>query len=170
MLPKPDACRGCPLYGDGQGFVPDETRPDSLVTIVAQNPGEMEERGERVVGVSWHYGRRTYQTAPHPPAPLIGPTGWDLETTYLPLAKLQRTDVSLCNVLRCRWLRDGKRTNDLPPEKILRPAVEHCTREHLRIPPATRLVVAMGALAWRALGGSGSVSAWRGFLLQPESA
>lgn len=168
MLSKPDACRGCPLYGDGRGFVPDELREDAEITIVAQNPGEYEELGKRVVDYGPRYGHRvTYRTEPCTPAPLIGPTGFQLERDYLPVP---RTQVSLCNILKCRVqvkrMATGKveRINEMPMGKTLEAAVAHCTRAHLRIPGRTRLVVAMGAHAVRFFGFPGSVTEWRGFV------
>jgi uracil-DNA glycosylase len=161
MLEKPAGCLGCPLYGDGRGFVPDELVPGAAVLILAQNPGGDEERGERVVGYSG--GRPVYET--DRPRPLIGKTGYELTTTYLPIAGLTRgKDVSLANVLKCRAVKNGRRGNDLPTGHTLEAAVLQCTSAHLRIPVGTRLVVAMGALAWKALGGVGSISDWRGFL------
>ena len=161
MLAKPDTCTGCPLWGDGRGFVPDEYIPGAEVLVLAQNPGGDEERGERVV--SYAGGKPVYES--HPSAPLIGKTGYELSQTYLPIAGLQRgVNVSLANVLKCRLIKNGRRTNDLPTGAVLDQAVVHCTGAHLRIPVGTRLVVAMGALAWKTLGGLGSISDWRGHL------
>lgn len=164
MLPKPSACQGCPLYGDGKGFVPDE-RYDAPVTILAQNPGADEERGQRVTGYSGRVA--LYEPNQRGPAPLIGKTGYDMERTYFPIAKLERGKVSICNVLKCR-VQIPRRTNDLPTGKVLDAALDHCTSAHLRIPPSTRLVVAMGALAWRAMGGPGTITDWRGYLKPGE--
>ena len=51
MLPKPPACVGCPLYQTGQGFVPDENIEGAQVYVLAQNPGEQEEKeGKPKVG------------------------------------------------------------------------------------------------------------------------
>ena len=168
MLPKPAACRGCGLYGDSQGFVPDRLVPDAEVLILGQNPGADEEQGERVVGIVYSGRRRVAVKEPNPdgPAPLIGMTGYDMERTFFPLAGLTREGTSLANVLKCRQIVGGRRTNDLPKGKILQEAVTHCTAAYLRIPPTTRLVVAMGALAASYLGCPGSVSAWRGFLFE----
>lgn len=161
MLAKPAACVGCPLYGDGKGFVPDELVPGAEVLVLAQNPGGDEEKGDRVVGYAG--GRPIYQT--DTPRPLIGKTGYELTTTYLPIAGLTRgKDVSLANVLKCRAVKNGRRTNDLPAPSVVDVAVAHCTGAHLSIPKSVRLVIAMGALAWQALGGSGSITEWRGFL------
>ena len=51
MIGKPEACKGCPLYGDGQGFVPDDLVPGARVAVIAQNPGSDEEQqGTPMVG------------------------------------------------------------------------------------------------------------------------
>lgn len=169
MLKKPPACDGCPLRGDGWGFVPDETRP-KRVTILAQNPGDHEEEGKRVIDYGQRFGsRQMYITAPYArgPAPLLGPTGFLLEREFLPRTGLTRDDISLCNVLKCRQQLPGKRivrTNDMPEGKVLAAAIEHCTAAYLRIPETTELVIAMGAHAWRQQGGPGTVTDWRGFL------
>ena len=142
MLDKPTACQGCPLFGSGRGFVPDELHEAALVTILMQNPGADEESGRQVVGLD-ERGRPHY--APCSPRPAIGRTGYYMDSKFLPLAELERgTDVSVCNVLKCRM---GK-TNDLPTGAVLKRAVEHCTKAHLQIPKATRLIVAQGGLAW----------------------
>jgi len=161
VLPKPPECRGCPLYGDGQGFVPDALVEGAAVLVLGQNPGPDEERGARVTGYA-EGGKATYE--PCAQAPFLGKTGFELGRVYLPAAGLERGEVSLGNALRCRWIKDGKRVNDPPPEALLRPALEHCTKAHSRIPDSTRLIVASGALAWRACRGPGTVSTWRGYL------
>jgi uracil-DNA glycosylase len=149
------------MYGDGRGFVPDELVDGAEVLVLGQNPGADEERGQIVTGYAG--GKPVY--APHAPAPLIGKTGYDLSSTYLPIAGLTRgKNVSLANVLKCRAIKNGRRTNDLPSDHDLSAAVTHCTAAHLRIPKTVRLVVAMGAVAWRAMGGMGSITDWRGFL------
>lgn len=161
MLNKPDTCQNCVLWQDGRGYVPDIIRDDALVQVVGQNPGEYEERGERVLA---KLGRREYQTELCDPQPLIGPTGYELTTKYLPEAGLTRDQVSLSNVLKCRLITNGKRTNDMPTGKVYTQAVEHCMRAHFRVGASTRLLVAMGQHAWRALGGPGAISEWRGYL------
>lgn len=170
MLDKPAACHGCPMYGDGKGFVPDEVRPSAAVVILAQNPGDYEERGERVTDYGPRWGSRiSYITEPCAPAPLIGPTGFTLERQFLPVAGLRRSDTSLCNVLKCRLQSPDARgrvwrSNDMPTGALLADAVKHCTEAYLRFPAATRLVVAMGAYAWKYLDGPGSITDWRGYL------
>lgn len=142
MLDKPPVCRGCPFYGDGRGFVPDELRPGAPVLIYGQNPGEQEEAAGR---------------------PFVGKTGEVMFRDYAKLAGLTREDVSLANALRCRW-RDS---NDLPhtSSKVLRAALRHCTNAHFRVPDGTRLVVATGDYAALALTGDASATNWRGWLV-----
>jgi uracil-DNA glycosylase len=161
VLPKPSGCAGCQLWQDGRGWVPDEIRDDALVQVVAQAPGSHEELGERVIK---KLARREYLTEPCQPAPLIGPTGYELMTRYLPEAGLTREQISLSNVLKCRLIVNGKRTNDMPTGKVYTQAVAHCMAAHFRVGRATRLLVAMGQHGWRALGGPGTISEWRGFL------
>lgn len=164
MLSKPEICRGCPLYGDGKGFVPDELVEGAEVCILAQNPGANEEAGEQITGYEYAGRRRVPVTVSVSPAPLLGATGYEMERIYFPQAGLSRGEnVSLANVLKCRQIVNGKRTNDLPTGKTLAAAVKHCTTNHLKIPPATRLVVAMGALSAEYTGCPGSVHDWRGF-------
>ena len=85
-----------------------------------------------------------------------------MEHEYFPHAGLERETVSLANVLKCRQIVAGKRTNDLPTGKVLTQAVAHCTTAHLRIPHGTKLIVAMGGLAAKVTGCPGGGSAWRG--------
>lgn len=128
------------MYQDGRGFVPDELVESTAVLVYGQNPGEEEERQGR---------------------PFVGKTGQEMERTYFPVAGLVRGEnVSIGNALRCRW----QGGNTLPSGKVLDAAIAHCTQAHLRVPGGTRLIVAQGAVAWKALGGPGKISDWRGFL------
>ncbi len=147
MLPKPDACRGCPAYGTGQGFVPDVIREGTPVLIVGQNPGSQEEAQGR---------------------PFVGKTGEMLERDFLPLSGFTREGVSLANALRCRW----KGSNELPPlhHTDIRVAIERCTVAHFRLPAGVRLIVVLGQYALWAMTGEGlepnrSIMGWRGYLL-----
>src|SRR2546425_8919634 len=146
MLAKGPKCQGCPFWQDGQGgFTPDELVEGADVTVVAQGPGEREERGERLT----HYEGSLQCYVPHPPAPLIGPAGDMLERDFLHLAGLERGKVSLTNVVRCRW--QGR--NDLPPlsTRLVRDAITHCQRAYWKPPTSTQLYVAMGEYAAWAL-------------------
>ena len=155
MLSKPPECRGCPAYGDGQGFVPDELKHGAPVTVIAQGPGADEEAGRRYLGSN--------QWEPHPQAPMIGKTGRVFERTFLPLAGLDRSEVSLGNIVRCRW----NHKDTLPPlnQKVVQAAIAHCSRAHLRIPESTKVVVAMGEFAFYGLTGLlHDFNGWRGYL------
>ena len=162
MLPKPDVCKSCPLYGDGFGWVPD-TLVEGPLVVIAQNPDADEESGRMLI----RYDGKEKIYEPTSPQPLIGVTGYDLRHTYLPLTGVPIEQVSLCNILKCRWQRKGKRTNDLPTGEVYKQAVEHCTKHHLRLPSTARLVVAMGgpALKWTQ-GQDVSVTDWRGYLCE----
>lgn len=146
LLAKPIDCIGCPLYDDGQGFVPDEVQDGQSVFIFAQNPGEQEE----------HDGR-----------PMVGATGKVNDETYIPFTGLERgKDIGVGNSIRCRAVIAGKRSNLLPPVKILKAAQSHCNAAHLKIPDSVKLVVAHGAAAWDYTQGKAhlSIDDWRGFI------
>lgn len=148
MIAKPPTCTGCPLAGDMQGYVPDELIPGATTLVLGQAPGVVEE----------HQGR-----------PFVGPTGILQTEHFFPLAHLERgKNVSIANVLKCRWMEHGKKTDKLPPVDILREAVSHCTVHHLKIPKETTLVVAEGAIAasWCA-DRPVKVMQWRGHQLYP---
>ena len=172
LLPKPHTCSGCPLWGDGRGWVPDRLVEGSAVALVCQNPGQMEEQGQRVTG----YIQGKPATEPCAPQPLTGPTGWAVETTWLPKAGLRRDDVSYLNILKCRWINHGKRTNHLPKDKSYYQAVRHCMAAHFRVPDSVTTLVACGDHAFKALGGAAlrqpdgkpaTISSYRGYML-PE--
>jgi len=173
MLQKPSTCWGCPMYGSGKGFVPDTLVPNTRLTIVAQNPGKDEERGQRILGYD---GKQPIYEA-CVPQPLVGATGFMLRDTYLPLTGCSDTETSFCNILKCRL----KGTNDLPTGDELKAAVAHCVNAHLRIPESTELIVAMGGPAFEALcpdlakrhratrkgpddEKGGPITTWRGFV------
>ena len=154
--------------------MPDEMIPGAEVVCLGQNPGENEEAGRKVTNVSWDGTRRHTTTEPHPPAPYLGITGYDMERRYFPLAGLERGKVSLANPIRCRW----HGTNELPPadSTLVKRAVEHCQRAYYKPPASTRLVIAEGAVALYAMtgeDGTGSpghklsmgIDGWRGWLL-----
>ena len=148
MIPKPSSCQGCPFYSDGQGFVPDELVEGATTMVLGQNPGSVEEAQGK---------------------PFIGPTGQTQTEHFFPLARLERgKNVHIANVLKCRWIEHGHKTDKLPTGEILEHAIEHCTREHLRIPDGTRLIIAEGAhsAGWCA-NTHVSIYKWRGHVLWP---
>lgn len=139
------------------GFCPDEIRPQAVAVVWAQGPGEDEEKGRR------YLGHETWEA--YPQAPLIGKTGRLLETTFLPLAGLNREDISLANSIRCR----PNHQNTLPPltQKVIQAAIKHCTLAHWR-PLASRgtLYVSLGEYATYTLTGLlHGFNGWRGYLL-----
>jgi uracil-DNA glycosylase family 4 len=157
------------MYGDGLGFVPDAI-VDGPLTILAQNPGADEEAGRRVVGWEQIGYRPTPIYDACTPQPLIGKTGWEMTTKFLPMTGFARDEVSLCNVLKCRLNVNGKRTNDMPTGATLKAAVAQCTAHHLRIPSSTKVILAMGAVAANFLGCPGSISDWRGYVWEYSNA
>lgn len=150
MLPKPSSCRGCPFYGNGQGFVPDELKDRSEVFIIGQNPGEQEEQDGK---------------------PFVGKTGQEMERTYFPQAGLSRDQVSLGNALRCRY----RGSNVLPQlrEKSVQVALQHCAQAHFKLPESTRLIVTQGEYALYSMTQVGlekynHLADWRGYVLPYE--
>lgn len=136
------------MWGDGLGFVPDELIPNATTLVLGQAPGSQEEREGK---------------------PFVGPTGQLQTEHFFPLAQLERgKNVSIANVLKCRWVEHGKKTDKLPPDNILYPAIEHCTTNHLRIPSIVTNVIAEGAIAasWCA-GRPTTIHRWRGHVLYP---
>src|SRR5262249_6864545 len=122
----------------------DEPIPGAPVLVLGQNPGADEEREGR---------------------PFVGRTGEMMVREWLPRAGLIRGEnVSIANTLRCRWQGPQGRTNNLPNGKVLNEAIRHCTESYFRVPAGTKLIVAQGAVAWKAMGGPGSITDWRGFL------
>jgi len=178
VVPKPPGCQGCPAYGRGSYFVPDDNKPDAKVRVVAQNPGEAEEHGRRFV--RWYKGEEGTGEIweQDVPRPMIGKTGYELDHHFLPLARLKREDVEVCNVVRCRL--NG--SNDLPPltTTFMRDTITHCQRAHWKEPRESQTMVALGAYALWALTGeyegdeddssddsraSHSIDGWRGWLV-----
>ena len=161
---KPPTCMGCPFYTTSEYFVPDVIRPHSSVALVAQNPGEAEEHGARIVKYEYGGSKRYEVTEQVRPQPLIGATGYALRTHYWPLTQLGSVDdVSLLNVIKCRPY--GK--NELPPiERVItREAIKHCLSAHFKLPPAVKSIMALGQVSLFALTRQKAVSTWRGYAL-----
>ena len=93
MLAKPDTCMGCPLWGDGVGFVPDEVPEGAQVVFVGQNPGATEEAQAR---------------------PLVGDTGQRWRQKFV-ARHIPGARVGYANVIKCRLV-DARRehVNELP--------------------------------------------------------
>ena len=147
---KPAGCVGCPLEHDSKYYVPDEMYPGVKTLILMEHPSAEDER----LGL-----------------PACGKTGDVLNTQFLPLANLQRGQVSVANVIRCRYGAHAPSKTDLGQ------AVEQCNAEYFHYPDTT-YVIAQGELAFNYANthfrqGShpvpGTVSSWRGFELPDSS-
>src|SRR6266581_2342363 len=148
-IPKGEGCRGCPWEHKGKWMVPDEIRPNAKVLILGQNPGAHEEAGERLI----ERAGKVKRWEPCKPAPFLGDSGYDLEHTFLPLAGLDRQDVSLGNVVRCR-VGGSNKLPDLGRVET-RLAIQHCQHAYGRS-QTPRHVVALGEYAlWATTGESG---------------
>ena len=152
MIDKPEACVGCPFFGNGKGFVQDELRPEAKVAIIAQAPGDTEE----------NLGR-----------PLIGRTGQMVQND-LARYGLKREDCSYLNVIKCRWCPPGSKTkvNILPEGAITHEAAKHCVSAYLlpnlkQIKP--NLVALMGEIALFYGTGYHEVASWRGSVFIADS-
>jgi len=178
MIPKPDACIGCPFYDKGEYFTPDLINPDSEVLFIAQNPGPDEEAGHKLIKRHYHgYGiTPTDEYDITTPQPLIGATGQLFDNKFLPVSGLQRDEVSLANAIRCRPGKDlGLDKDSLPViaksmkaeggKAIIANALSHCKTAHLRIPDKTKLIVTLGAYSLFQLTGMTDVLNWRGYAL-----
>lgn len=153
MNSKPDTCRGCVLFKESYGFVPDEVRP-STVAVLGYMPSKDDAQGRHLVGYAGPK-QPIYQTTES--KPFIGGSGWLLENTYLPAAGLRRQDVSLHHVLKCHA--PGK----LPWDTQL--AAEHyCISKHLNISDECQLLITIGEGPWKAIQGPDlPLNDWRGF-------
>ena len=168
-IPLPSSCEGCPFYkykdDPNNGFVPDTVVKNSKVYFLAQNPGRDEVSGRRLVKRHF-YGGGNYsdEFVQQNPAPLIGATGQQFTTRYLPLTGLKRSEVSLGNAIRCRpgaAIAKEKNTagkpDDLPmltskmrledSKSDIVNALKHCREAHFHPPRSVQLVVAMGQYA-----------------------
>ena len=154
MLNKqPDSCKGCPLYGVGHGFVPDEVRPSS-VAILAYSPQKDDIQGRHLVGYA---GKKQPIYESSDPKPCIGSRGWLLENAYLPAAGLTRQDVSIHHVLKCHH-------QGVLPWDTRIAAEHHCVSKHLNISDECQLLITMGEGPWKLLQGPDlPLTDWRGF-------
>ena len=150
-------CGGCPFEHASKWMVPDEVVEETTVFALAQNPGANEEAGKKIVG--WQGSQPLEEDSP--PRPFLGKGGWDLDRYFLPMAGLERGQISLGHTIRCRL----GATNDLHVKPtVLAATAAHCERAYLRIPNATRLIVSVGATAWNHTQGRSDLGVydWRG--------
>lgn len=145
-MQKPSSCLGCPFYGNGDGFVPDEIRDEAVVLVYGHVPS----KEDALTG-----------------KPYTGAQGQMLESKFLPLAGLTRDQVSIGHAVRCH-----RPLKDLPAIDSIeaRAAIDHCTKAHQKLPSSTRLVVSQGPYSLYSMTGEGlgkdrTISSWRGWLL-----
>lgn len=176
-LLKPESCRLCPFYANGQYYVPDYHAPNATVMLIAQNPGPDEEEGKLLTATHWINGKPHKEQVDVTPQPLIGATGHMLNTQFLPLSQLKRSEVSVGNAIRCRPGKAlGLDTDQLPTvtskmsletsKTDIVKAIKHCADTHLVIPSTVKVVVAMGSYALFQLTGHNDSSNWRGYVLR----
>jgi uracil-DNA glycosylase family 4 len=126
MLPKPHTCSGCPIYGNGQGFVPADGSGSNAVLIVLEAAGEHEEKEGR---------------------PLAGKSGFSF-MRMLQRVGLKREDFRIHNTLSCRPPNNALR--GAPYEEA---AIRHCAPNLdatiARMQP--RVIVAAGDVAFQRL-------------------
>lgn len=185
MILKPSSCAGCPFYTYGKYFTPDNIPDNAQVVFIAQNPGENEEAGKKLV--KRHYQGSQYfdETTQVQPQPLIGATGQLFDNRFLPLSGLKREHIGVANAIRCRPGKDlHMRADDLPPLTVkmhlessnadIVKALKHCRDTYLKIPNSTKLIVTMGRYAQFSLTGiqneeteykkkQGVLESWRGY-------
>src|SRR5689334_18200789 len=99
---KPEPCIGCPFYSMSSYFNPDTIIPESQILLLAQNPGEHEENGIRIIKSEWQYGKKVDIEEKVRPQPLIGATGKWLQEEFWPLTHIPYDIVSKANVIKCR--------------------------------------------------------------------
>lgn len=133
---KPEACRGCPWFGNGQGYV--ENDEGTGVLFLSGGPDSQEVSLEKI-GSSQ--------------------AGKDLEANFLPLAGLTRGEsCSLAHLVKCQGIEGGESTQ--------REAIRHCTGAHPLLTATVPLVVVQGKVAYEyASQWTSSIMDWRGFLL-----
>lgn len=157
---KPQDCEGCPFQYLSKYITPDAIIPGSEVLILAQNPGQHEELGLKIVGDYWEDGKKADISEKVKPQPLIGRSGKWLQEEFWPLTKLPYGMVSRANVIKCR----PYDVNDLPnigggkavkgiTVTLLKEAIANCTKKYLKIPATVKHILAMGEVSLYALSG-----------------
>jgi DNA polymerase len=129
------SCRRCPLGSTRLRAVPGTGSPEAQVLFVGEGPGfEEDRRGE----------------------PFVGPAGALLDRILAAIGLSRRT-VYIANIVKCRPMKDPgdpeARGNDRPPTPEEMAACRPHLAEQIRL-LAPRCIVALGAVAARALLGS----------------
>jgi DNA polymerase len=110
MSPKPESCRGCPLYAKGQGFVPDAVVSDPAYVFIGEAPGKQEV---------------------HQHKPFVGAAGfvlrhWLLRAVPQLQVASEQQKISICNTLRCLPPTTAGRAYPTGAERIA--SEQHCTQ------------------------------------------
>ena len=111
-------CRDCPLGGLRANAVPGTGPPDAAVMIIAEGPGEHEDRQGK---------------------PFVGPAGKFLDK-LLAEAGMDRDDVFITNMIKCR-----APDNRDPEDAELRACEKHLNRQLIALQP--RLIIPLGKFA-----------------------
>lgn len=161
---KPQSCQGCPLYRNGQGFVPDLINtPTPTISILCDIPSLESVNGLETIG--YDEGEPIIRKVS--PQPCLGYDGFVLHRTFLPYLQVPENEINFHHVLKCKY----GANHDLPHEGILRKAVEHCTSNHLSLSPKSRTIT-QGELSFWFRSGQLTepkdrrlkLDQWRGFL------
>lgn len=132
LTPKPDGCKGCPLYGNGAGFVRDKVVAGARTTICLSTPSTDEVwRGASGYGGTW----------------------LTVQERYLPLLGVTADDVNITHSVRCARMRrrkDGTMqvipfTGEDKETHLLTKAAYHCQQYDTN--PGD-LIIAMGQVAF----------------------
>ena len=133
---SPQSCRRCPLYANATQAVPGEGPQRARILLVGEQPGDEEDRQGR---------------------PFVGPAG-QLLMRALDAAGLQRGDVFITNAVKhFKWTpapRGKRRLHKTPAQREIEACEVWLLQELERVRP--RVIVALGATAWRALTGEAS--------------
>ena len=130
---KPEHCRGCPLFEEGEGYAFGEGPSNAKVLLLGEALGQEEARQSR---------------------PFVGGAGRTLNF-LLAKAEVKRSELFITNVVRCRP--PGNRTPK--PEEVVTCMDRHEAWEFLK---RFNLVVLMGNTALSAVTGRTQISKWRG--------
>lgn len=155
---KPEACRGCPAYGNGKGYVADEICEDATFLYVGGIPNDDAiSAGRPFVGTIGDELNEKYfprAGAERGRNPLVTWTNTSGEIER-PVWETEGGNISLTYILRCKCT---------PTEE----AIDHC-RQYDWIQDSVRFILGSGELAWCTLSDNiGKVTEWRGGITKRE--
>lgn len=172
MLAKPDACKSCPAYHIGEGFVPPEGPSDAPFQVLGEAPGKEEaDAGRPFVGASGTMMRVGLKIGGVTGLTCGGckgagynkPRNTEVQTKCEKCAGSGRDytkSVRIGNTICCR-----PPNNDYT--KIPREAITYCMSTYWGEPPEGARVLLVGGRAMQAVfPHCGSIEKWRGSLLE----